>query len=218
MKKQLLTVMAVVILALTAFAAPVAQAKPPTSPLNHGPITNRYSGDTAYGMSWSTTDGCIYSNVSVMASTQTVKSSTGGTSTGQYATLSIDRYDNCTWSWLGSLSGSAAIDKNSFQMDKQLNNAHLQINIPVSDWNTGVASNFTVDLTWTGSGELLKGKTRNQYQSPTCKYTYTSSGSSRNATISGSISDGSTEYLNSATATGSLQSVKQGDMMMGCGM
>ena len=111
MKKQLLTVMAVVILALTAFAAPVAQAKPPTSPLNHGPITNRYSGDTAYGMSWSTTDGCIYSNVSVMASTQTVKSSTGGTSTGQYATLSIERIDYCTWTWLGSLSGSAAIDK-----------------------------------------------------------------------------------------------------------
>ena len=206
MKKQLLTVMAVVILALTAFAAPVAQAKPPTSPLNHGPITNRYSGDTAYGISWSTTDGCIYSNVSVMAST------------GQYATLSIERIDYCTWTWLGSLPGSAAIDKNSFQMDQQLNSAYLQINIPVTDWYTGVASNFAVDLTWTGSGELLKGKTRNQYQSPTCKYTYTSSGSSRNATISGSISDGSTEYLNSATATGSLQSVKSGDMMMGCGM
>lgn len=218
MKKQLLFVLAAATVLLTSLMAPTVQAaKPPTSPLDHGPTINRYSGETANLYGWSTTDGCIYTNVSVMASTQTVKSRTGGTSTGQYATLYIDSYDNCTWTWLSSLSGYTPIDGNSFQLDKQLNNAHLQTVIPVYDWNADATTNIAVDVTWTGSGDLTKGKFSYQYQSPGCKVKYSSSGSSRNATVSGTISDSITHYMNGASVNGNLQSVKNGDMTMGCG-
>lgn len=219
MKKQLLSVLAVMILLVTAFAAPVAQAaKPPTSPLDHGPIKNQYSGDSASLSLYSTVDGCIYSNVSLMASTQTVKSRAGGTITGQYASIYIDRYDYCNGLYLASLSGYAEIDGSSYQIDRQLNSAHLQTVIAVYDWYSGAESSISVDVSWSGTGDVQKGRSRYTFQSPGCKTSYSWSGSSRMATVSGSINDGATEYLTADSVLALLQSVKAGDMTLGCGM
>lgn len=219
MKKQFLSILAVVVLFLTAFASPVAKAaQQPTSPLNHGPIKHQYSGDSAILSLYSTSDGCIYSNVSMMASTQTVKSNSGGNSTGQYASIYVDRFDNCNGSYIGGFYGSVLIDGSNYQIDKQLNSAHLQTVIPVYDFYTSAQSTISVNVTWTGSGEVQKGKSRNQVQSVGCKTTYSWSGTSRMAIVSGSISDGTTEYMTGASIYANLQTVKSGDMTIGCGM
>ena len=85
------------------------------------------------------------------------------------------------------------------------------------DWNGNPASNLSVDLTWAGSGDVMKGKSRSQYQSPGCKMSYSYNGSTRNATVAGTVSDGVTDYMNGASSYAMLQSLKGGDMTIGCG-
>lgn len=46
---------------------------------------------------------------------------------------------------------------------------------------------------------------------------YSYNGSTRNATVAGTVSDGVTDYMNGASSYAMLQSLKGGDMTIGCG-
>ena len=219
MYKQLSLVAILVLLLTTLGLTPQVQAAKLEfmSPLNPGANVYRYQGEAATAFFSSTTDGCIYTDAYLFAGENTAKAGPGAPTKSKSARVSIYRYDGCNGIWLSSAYGETPLDAASFQMDGQLNNAHLQTTVNLIDGNSGASIALAVNLTWTGNGDVKHNKSQYQYESAGCKVKGRFNGDYRAATLTGSMSDGATNYTATAPLYADLQSMKSGEMNVGCG-
>ncbi|MEZ4656763.1 MAG: hypothetical protein R2911_04255 [Caldilineaceae bacterium] len=222
MKRQLSLLIILVAVLAAVGLAPQVQAAPWAStqflsPLNPGHYSFKYKGLTADAYFGENLDECSYRDVYVLAGQNISKSGPGKPSSGQGVNVGIYEYNYCTGEMLKAVFGYAPVDGNSFQIDKKLNGAHVVVAVPVTDAVTGASLTLNVDLTWIGVGEVSKNRSQYQYQTKGCRYSSRFSGSYRQATAAGTISDGSVNYANSL-AFGDLQSASSGEMTVGCGL
>jgi hypothetical protein len=187
------------------------------SPVNPGANVYRYQGEAATAFFSATTDGCIYTDAYLFAGENSAKAGPGAPNKSKSAQISIYRYDVCNGIWLSSAYGTTTLDGASFQIDGQLNSAHLQTTINLIDGNSGTGSVLAVDLTWTGQGELNRSKSQYQYESAGCKVKGRFNGDYRAASVIGGISDGTTNYAANGARYADLQSMKNAEMNIGCG-
>lgn len=222
MKKHLLLLSLAFLLIAVSLSAPAQAATQPAnlqfmSPIAPGATVMKYKGEAATAFFSQTSDGCLYTDTYLFAGAGKLQNPPGAPEANNWANVSVYRYDSCTGTWLTGASGSVAINNATFQIDQQLNAAHLQTTVPMYDWMTGASFNLAVDLTWAGNGDLTRSKSQNQYQSPGCKFKSQFNGSFRSAVASGTISDGATNYAIGAYQFADLQSVKSGNVTIGCG-
>jgi hypothetical protein len=132
-------------------------------------------------------DECGATYAYVFASNGTYKDSVTGKTGTSLASLSIYRYDYCLGSYF---SGYGQVDLSNGQLTvaNQLGLATLQANVPVSDYYTGSTVTFSLALTWTATAGSVTSKSKSSatYEDGT-KISYQSSGTSRQASASGSI-------------------------------
>lgn len=156
--------------------------------------TSHFRGKTAYGDFYSADPtGCISTSVYTFATESRSQVSAGGGSTsGTSASISIYQYNGCTDEELSCLYGSFSPSSSEFDMAGNLASATLNATFEVFDCLTGATQPLSVAITWTSAGDVARGTSHYSYSYGGDRYSYRSSGQSRYATLSGSVTFGGT--------------------------
>ncbi|MDP9314663.1 MAG: hypothetical protein M3R24_27930 [Chloroflexota bacterium] len=157
-------------------------------------------------------DGCVSSDMSFYAIDGRVKLE-GKPFMPSSVSGYISQYNYCTDE---SLFGSffTELDDDAFQIDKKLRSATLNTTVQACSEAEDECFPVDIQLTWTGTGNIVSDKSRFQSKSPDYRAMFRYNAQTRQATASGSITTplGSTtvEY----TYFAFLQSVKEGSVEM----
>jgi hypothetical protein len=186
------------------------------APVQAGSIS-KFRGDSA-DASFFTVDktGCIYTDAFVFATEGKQQSPPGSPGTQRWADIYIYSYDTCSGEQLVAAFGSTGLGSGDFQIDNKLTAGSLNTTVNVYDYVSGTSYDVQVNLNWIGSGDLNRGRSSSSNQSGQCRYSYRWNGTWRYAEATGSISDGKTNYASGLSGYGNLQSVRSGDMVIGC--
>ena len=174
----------------------------------------KFRGDSADAY-FSDFDGCVYTDVYVFASDGINQSPPGPGGASSGTSLFIYQYDSCTDTQLLAAEGFASLAGPDFQVAGKLSSAALNATVSMYDYVSGTSFDVDVNLTWTGGSETSRQSSNYHFDSPGCKVNSRFRGTFRSAGVSGSISDGVTNFAQ-GTGGGSIASVKSGDLFIGC--
>ena len=160
--------------------------------------------------------GCIYTDVYVYASEEIVSTQPGPGTPSSGASVSIYQFDACTGTQLLGADGFVPLAGPDFQVSKKLDSAALNTTITVFDYLTGSSYDVSIALTWTATSPLGRQTSQSHYQFAGCHQTYHNNGTFRFAQVSGSVSDGVTDFAASPFSDASISSVKTGSVSTGC--
>jgi hypothetical protein len=162
--------------------------------------------------------GCRYLEAFVTANSDSVHAQSGTTPDG-VAAVSIDTFDYCTGQTLSQALGQADLSSNpgAFVVSNQLDRASLDLTIPVTDLDTGAVSDVSVDVTWTGTSAIYRNhENTNDVYARDCHVLNRWKGSGRDASASGTVWDGTTDFTPAASQYGEIGLVIDGFQVIGC--
>ena len=159
--------------------------------------------------------GCVFTDIYVFASDNTNQSPPGRAGKSSSVNMFISQYDTCTDTQLFAADGFASLAPSEFQVNKKLTSASLRATVTMFDYVSGTPFDVFVDLDWTGNGPLSRQNGHSNYQSPGCSFKSRFNGTSRSAEVSGSVSDGTTNFTPEPFG-GSIWSFKNSEMSIGC--
>lgn len=168
----------------------------------------RSSGDSATA-SFSTGDatGCVWTYVDVYVNENQVRVEAGPSEPATYVNLSLFGFDLCQGTYIYDLYANAIVPDSAFRISGNLQSASLQTTVEAYNWMTGAVESMTLDLTWTGEGDVHRGHNNNHSSYPGVRYMSRSNGSYRVAVPSGSVTFQGTNLLAAAQYVyGSLNS------------
>jgi len=157
-------------------------------------------------------DGCVETSVDVFAVDGRTKSGPGQPAAESVAAIFISQFDVCTGGLLLAADGFATLTPNQFQIDKQLTAATLNATIEVTDFVSGTVFPVDVSVSWTGTGAIVTVKDRFHLTAPGFKVNSRFDGTTRDATASGTVSNGTTNFTPEPAVFADLRSVKQGEV------
>ena len=140
--------------------------------------------------------GCIKTFVTVIAEDGRIKQA-GPPEATLRAMVDLFQLDSCSGTLLRSAFGLATLTADQFQIDKKLNAATLNATIEVTDVRFSNTFPVDVSVSWTGSGDIVHLKDPVH-------------GTSRNATASGTVSDGTTNFTPQPAVSAEMGSTKRG--------
>ncbi|MGB3206412.1 MAG: hypothetical protein WBB28_15600 [Crinalium sp.] len=166
--------------------------------------TSKYQvkGENAYADFYKF-DECSQTGVSVFGANNVTKNSPGSPTTQKDAYLYYWNYNFCTGA---ASSGYGSSTDFTFTADKQLNSASLTGTFTVTDYNSETTKNVPVSINWTGTGEISRGNSHSRYQGAGYSSNYRSTGSYRQANVSGSVTVDGSNILAGLTGYGNLNS------------
>jgi len=160
--------------------------------------------------------GCIYTDVYVYASEEIVSTQPGPSTPSSGASVSIYQFDACTGTQLLGADGFVPLAEPDFQVSKKLESAGLNTTVTVFDYLSGSSYNVSVALNWSAISPIGRQTSQSHYQFAGCHQKYNSNGTFRFAQVSGSVSDGVTDFAASPFSEASISSVKTGSVSTGC--
>jgi hypothetical protein len=177
----------------------------------------RFQGESAIA-NFSSTDesGCIVTDVYLWGSDAVMTSTPGQSSPNSSAYVLIDRYDECSETQLFRADGWTELSDSDFQVAKKYASARLNTPITVYDDESGDSFEVQLDLIWTADGPLSRQKTHTTSNTPGCVINARRNGSIRHAQVSGTVSDGVTNYTPAPAQYGEIGSLKSGTVVIGC--
>lgn len=155
--------------------------------------------------------GCVDTFVYVEGVNGTVKE-TGQPTASSLAVVVIDQFDFCTSTELLFAQGEATLAAGEFQIDKMLTTATLDTTIEVFDEVSGTSFPVDISVSWTGVGATTTQKDHFQIHGPDFKVNSRFMGTFRDATASGTVSDGTTNFTPESAVFADMGSVKQGEV------
>jgi hypothetical protein len=155
--------------------------------------------------------GCIQTDVVVFAGSSKIKDTGSPLDVEPMVNVTYAVSDICNLVLLRSGFGSTSgLVVPNFQMDSGLVAAHASATVPVSDDQHGTTIYLYVDLDWSGFGDILNLRVKEFVDTPPFSVKMRAKGSYRGATISGSVSDGATNFTPDGSAVlAELQVVSQ---------
>ena len=138
----------------------------------------------------------------------------GPGSSFSFASIFISQFDCTTQLLAADCFPSAPLADSDFQVIGKLDSATLNTTLGCFD---GVSfSSFDVDvaLEWTGIGNLSRSNSHNHFQSPGFIINEQFNGTFRSAEVSGSVSDGATNFTLDLLGFGSIISAKSGTVII----
>ncbi len=136
--------------------------------------------------------GCIDTSAYVFGANGRVKQ-TGRPASATEVDLYVSQYNVCTDEYISFAYGSLQPSGDELRIRKNLSSATLNATVQVTDQNDNTYP-VQVDVTWTGVGSATKQHGHNVYSTDGFKESTTYSGVFRDATASGTITDGQTNY------------------------
>jgi len=155
--------------------------------------------------------GCVETFVFVQGVNGTVKE-TGHPAVSSMAFVVIDQFDICTGTETLFAVGEATLAAGEFQIDKMLRTATLNATIEVSDVVSGTSFPVDISVSWTGVGATTTQKDHVQIRGPDFKVNFRFTGTFRDATALGTVSDGTTNFTPESAVFADMGSVKQGEV------
>jgi hypothetical protein len=131
--------------------------------------------------------------------------------------LSLFQYDDCQEQIIIEAYGRKALSNSEIRHMGILDSASLQTTVQVTDFDRTVTLDLWVDVTWTGVGEISEyHEHRNYWPSPSCHVNSHLWEAYRHATVSGTVSDGTTNYTPEPTTGADLYSARRVDASQSC--
>lgn len=156
-------------------------------------VTHYRSRGAGASAGWYNQDGCIVTSASVGLTDMTMK--VGGPPTeSSYLYVSVWQWDWCTSSVLRNIYATVPLGPNEFVGSKKLDGATLVTNVSGYDFVTSSEVELTLDIDWVGDGEISRGAYHNTNWFGGIFSRSGGNGSYRSAIVSGTISDGVTDY------------------------
>jgi hypothetical protein len=153
-------------------------------------------------------DDCSYTDVSVYGFDNVTKSGPGAPISRTGASLYYSSYNYCTGEYF---YGNGFSENIPFTSNK-LNSATLNGTFTVYDYYSATSKTATVNLSWIGTGDTYRGKYQSRSQGPGYTSIYRSSGSSRDAQVSGTIVLDGKNLITNLTSSGTLSTSTTGDL------
>ncbi len=170
----------------------------------------QFRGRSAYaGFTDTDSMSCISTSVSVSLYENRFQQMPGPPQPEAALEIYFSQYDYCQNAYLFSGGGWAPLPAQAFDISQSLQSASVTATIDVFDGISGAQNSVTIDLDWTGVGETFHGISRNQTITPHYKHISRSSGSNREAQVSGTILLG-TKNLAAGSSWASLYSSQSG--------
>lgn len=161
--------------------------------------------------------GCVFTDVFLFASDEAVHNPPGSGGASSATSLFIAQYDACAGAQLLAADGFAPLTAVDFQMQNRLEGATLNATVNVYDYVTGNSFTVVINLAWSATGPIGRQNGHYHYQSPGCTTSGHTNGTFRPASATGSISDGTTNFISAPSNSAGLRQVKNGDVTIGCG-
>lgn len=112
--------------------------------------------------------------------------------------LSIVDYDVCADTYVLNIQASGSLAPGDFQMDRVTSEATLRTTVNATEYVSGAPVSLTLDVTWTGTGPVLRSMSEGRFVTPDATANFFGRGVNQPATVAGLISDGVTNYLSPA--------------------
>ena len=161
--------------------------------------------------------GCIFTQTSVFANEQTVRTQSGPASPSSFVFIFISQFDSCTGTQLLAADGSALLAAQDLEVSKKLESATLNTTVNMFESVSGGTFDVNVSLTWAGVSSIGHEMSQFHYRFEGCQQKSQNNGTFRLAQVSGSVSDGVTEYVQSSFVDARVFSSKGGTIIHGCG-
>ena len=202
---------------LAVFILAVATLGQPTAASTGGGSAFRFKGLSANAF-FSSADpsGCIYTDVSVFASEQIISSQPGMGTPSSGSSIFISQYDACTGTQLLSADGYVPLADPDLQISRKLDSASLNTTINMFDYVSNNTLDVTVNLNWAAVSSSGRQVSHFNYQFSGCKISSHLNSTFRYAEVTGSVSDGVTNFTPSPPVDATLSNVKSGDHSTGC--
>ena len=167
---------------------------------------------------FTSTDGCIETQVFVAATQGVSRSLTGAGDPATEVALLILQLDICSDTRLVAAESLSTVPAADFQIDKKLAQATLNTTVTATDYAADPPASLDVfiDLTWTATGPLSRDNDNAHFQTPGCVINNRIHGTSRTAEASGSVSDGTTNYMTGPSTQALTMSSNNGVLIIGC--
>jgi hypothetical protein len=167
------------------------------TPVNGAP-TCHIRGASAYAQ-YVTTDGCIYSSAGMWIFENLESDQPGGFTGGPAMYAWVYKYDMCNFIDLEDGYGyTTAVD---FTHDGGLESASVNTTmlLPTPSWDNTPPVNVTINLKWKGVGSTTSYLDNYQFRNGSTMYRTHYKGDNRAAVVSGTFSDGTTNYAATPT-------------------
>ena len=162
--------------------------------------------------------GCVETDTFVSANLPSYQQLPGKPVTTGVASVSIFAYDACTDTTIMDATGlTEALPAGSLQVSKQLDQASLQMTLPMTDIDTGATFSVDVNVVLVGTSTIHRDDVNsNDLYGRTCHVLNRWKGSGRTAEASGTVTDGVTNYTPEATQQAEIGFVIDGFEVIGC--
>jgi hypothetical protein len=165
---------------------------------------------------FSSENGSIVTIAFLVAAKERLHNPPNMKSSGPFAFVAIVKFDTsgpCGATLLMDAFGLVSLADQDFLIDRQLTSATLSpVTIPVQDFVSGGSFNVEVAMRWAGSGETVRQKDRFQVLESSFSFKSRFDGVFREASASGTISDGTTDYATFPLDFAELGSLKIGEV------
>jgi hypothetical protein len=161
---------------------------------------------------FSRTEGCITTEVFVFATEVKFHDPPGPPTPVSFADVGLFQFDDCTRTTLQEAFGDATLTDEAFQVSRKLTSATLKATVQVTDEISGSTSTLDIDLTWTGTGELVRETDRFHSHAPGVNFQSRFNGRFRDAEASGSVSLGGMNLAQQPSEFARIGSVKEGEV------
>lgn len=206
--KTVLRSLAILVLALAAFGRPADAS---------AVSMFKFKGLGA-NASFSSVDpsGCILTSVDVFTAEATIQSPPGTRAPFSSTNIYLSRYDLCTDTLLLAAEGVKDLAEPELQISSRLQRASLNTTITMFDTRTGAPLDLSVSLSWLGVGSTSRQHSGFHFGDQVCRVVSRFKGTFRGAEVSGTVSDGVTNFTPEVSVGASLVSSNSRDMSIGC--
>jgi hypothetical protein len=151
--------------------------------------------------------GCIRTDVVVFAGSSKIKDTGSPLDVEPMVNVTYAVGDVCNQVLLRSGFGSTNVT--NFQMDSGLVAAHASATVPAGDDQHGTTIYLYVNLDWSGFGDITTLRLKDHFDTPSSSVNFRAKGNFREATVSGSVSDGTTNFTPADATPGWLSAELQ---------
>lgn len=162
--------------------------------------------------------GCIQTDAFVTANRPTDQHLPGPGTTMGIAAVTIYRYDACTETTLLDAAGQTdALPAGDFEISSQLDRAALHTTLALTNFDTGDVFDVTVDVDFVGTTDITRDHDNtNEFLGGGCHVLNRWKGSGRVADASGTVSDGTTNFIATPTDSAEIGYVIDGFEVIDC--
>ena len=166
--------------------------------------------------SFSTINGCIQTNVNVFTAEAFIQVFLGNVDPFSSVNIFISQYDVCQETQLLAAEGVADLAEPDLEISKKLDQATLNAAVNVLDSLTGSTFDVSISLDWTGIGPVNHERLNFHFRDRPCLTHTRSKAGFRDAEVTGSVSDGITNFTPERSLGANLISSNGSEMVIHC--